>query len=318
MSTSTPIQPGTRVYRNHHLDSRRWEHVKFRPDDILISTSYKAGTTWTQRIVSLLLFGPDPLPAPLFQLSPWIDARFFPIPIEQVAALVDAQTHRRFLKSHLPLDGLPWDPRIKYVMVGRDGRDVFMSLVNHYGSYTDLAYQLFNSGADFEGEPLPRCPDDVHVLFDGWVHRGWFPWEQDGWPMWSHLHHAQSFWEHRKQPNVYFVHYADLKADLEGEMRRLASFLGIAVRDSDWPALAQKATFAAMREEAIADEDSSQPAFFAGGQARFFFKGTNGRWRDVLTPAELGEYDKAVARTLTADCAAWLERGRGAGDPATM
>src|SRR5262245_41653044 len=81
----TQTQPGcTRVYRNHHLDSRRWEHVKFRPDDILISTSYKAGTTWTQRIVSLLLFGPGPLPAPLGFLSPWIDARFFPFPIEQI------------------------------------------------------------------------------------------------------------------------------------------------------------------------------------------------------------------------------------------
>ncbi|HEY6599545.1 MAG TPA: sulfotransferase domain-containing protein, partial [Pseudomonadales bacterium] len=119
-------------------------------------------------------------------------------------------------------------------------------------------------------------------------------------------------------PNIYFVHYADLKADLEGEMRRLAKFLGVTVRENDWPALAQKATFAAMREEAIAQEDPTQPGFFAGGQARFFFKGTNGRWRDVLTAAELGEYDKAVARTLTADCAAWLERGRGAGDPATM
>ena len=300
----------TRVYRNHHLDSRRWQQVKFRPDDIVISTSYKAGTTWTQRILSLLLFGPGPLPAPLFQLSPWIDARFFPIPLDQILASIEGQRHRRFLKSHLPLDGLPWDPRVKYVMVGRDGRDVFMSLVNHYGAYTDLAYQLFNSGEDLVGDPLPRCPDDIHALFDGWVHRGWFPWEQDGWPMWSHLHHAQSFWDHRAQPNIHFVHYADLKADLEGEMRRLALFLGIDVPDGDWPALAAKATFAAMREEAIALDDPTQPGFFEGGQARFFFKGTNGRWRDVLTRAELVEYDKAVARTLTPDCAAWLEHGR--------
>jgi aryl sulfotransferase len=307
----------TRVYRNHHLDSRRWERVKFRPDDILISTSYKAGTTWTQRIVSLLLFGPGPLPAPLFALSPWIDARFFPVPLDTIVNGLEAQTHRRFMKSHLPLDGLPWDPDVKYVMVGRDGRDVFMSLVNHYGSYTDLAYQLFNSGQDFEGEPLPRCPDDLHELFEGWVHHGWFPWERDGWPFWSHLHHAQSFWAHRNQPNIHFVHYADLKADLEGEMRRLAQFLGVAVSESDWPLLAHKATFATMREEAIEAEDPTQPEFFSGGQARFFFKGTNGRWRDVLTTDELVEYDKAVARTLTPDCAAWLEHGRTAIDPKT-
>src|SRR6188768_4164149 len=100
-TTSGPAR--TRVYRNHHLDSSRWEQVTFRPDDILISTSYKAGTTWTQRIVSLLLFGPGPLPAPLFALSPWIDARFMPIPLDVIVNGIEAQTHRRFLKSHLPL-----------------------------------------------------------------------------------------------------------------------------------------------------------------------------------------------------------------------
>jgi Cation efflux family len=64
----------TRTYRSHHLDSERWDHVTLRPGDIVISTSMKAGTTWMQRIMSLLVFGTGPLPAPLVELSPWIDA----------------------------------------------------------------------------------------------------------------------------------------------------------------------------------------------------------------------------------------------------
>ena len=310
MANSNAVQPTCdRVYVNHHLDSRRWQHVRLRPDDIVISTSYKAGTTWMQRIVSLLIFGPGPLPAPLGFLSPWIDARFFPFPIEQIIAGIEAQQHRRFLKSHLPLDALPFDERVKYIYVGRDGRDVFMSLFNHYSADTDLAFQQFNSGADFAGEPLPRCPQDIHQLFDGWVHRASFPWEQDGWPMWSHLYHAQSFWKHRQQPNIHFVHYADLKADLEGEMRRIAAFLGITIIERDWPALVEKATFESMKREAVDNDDLLTPVF-EGGARRFYFKGTNGRWHDVLMPAELVEYDKAVARSLSPDCAAWLERGR--------
>src|SRR5436190_8369392 len=50
----------TREYRNHHLDSTRWDAVNPRDDDIVITTAYKAGTTWTQRIVAGLVFGPGP------------------------------------------------------------------------------------------------------------------------------------------------------------------------------------------------------------------------------------------------------------------
>ncbi len=49
-----------------------------------------------------------------------------------------------------------------------------------------------------------------------------------------------------------------------------------------------------------------------GGAKSFIFKGTNGRWRDVLSADELALYTEAVARVLTPDCAAWLERGRTA------
>ena len=75
--------------------------------------------------------GPVPLPASLGELSPWIDARFMG-PIEPILAGVDAQEHRRFVKSHLAADGLRFFPEAKYIVVGRDTRDVFMSMYNHY------------------------------------------------------------------------------------------------------------------------------------------------------------------------------------------
>jgi aryl sulfotransferase len=307
-----PQPTRNRVYRNHMLDSRRWDRVRLRPDDIIISTSYKAGTTWTQRIVSLLLFGPE-APMTTLELSPWIDARFVPIPLDDLAAAVEAQTHRRFMKSHLPLDALPWDARVRYVYVGRDGRDVFMSWANHWAAFSDFAYELLNSGPDFVGEPLARCPSDIHRMFDDWIHRASFPWEQDGYPTWSHFYHAQSFWKFRHLPNIHFLHYSDLKEDLVEEMRRLAEFLAIPVEEANWPTIAEAASFDTMKRDAVAAGVLAD--IFDGGANRFFFKGTNGRWKDVLTPHELAEYDKAVARSLTPDCAAWLERGRVALDP---
>jgi aryl sulfotransferase len=229
----------TRTYRNHHLDSTRWDRVEHRPGDIVITTSAKAGTTWTQRIVSLLVFGAGPLPASLNEISPWIDMRV-PFPIDDIVRTLDQQGHRRFMKTHLPFDAIPYREDVRYIFVARDTRDVFMSLYNHYHSHTDLALELFGSG-DPEGGPLAPCPDDPREFWKGWMTRSSFEWEDDGWPYWSHHYHASSYWKYRNLPNLLIVHYNDLTADLGGEMRRIADFLSIEVDDDQWPALVEAA-----------------------------------------------------------------------------
>ena len=97
----------TRVYQCHHLDSTRWDDLIPRPDDIVITTSLKAGTTWTQRIVSLLVFQSVELPMTLHFCSPWVDSRFVGGRTE-LLRICEALEHRRFFKSHLPLDALPY------------------------------------------------------------------------------------------------------------------------------------------------------------------------------------------------------------------
>ena len=47
-------------YVNHHLDSTRWRVFEPRPDDVVVTTSYKAGTTWMQQILHGLVFRGDP------------------------------------------------------------------------------------------------------------------------------------------------------------------------------------------------------------------------------------------------------------------
>ena len=132
----------TRIYRCHHFDSTRWDYFERRPDDIIIATSYKAGTTWTQAIVAHLLFPDGDLPAGPAQLSPWLDMRI--VPLEVALNALKAQQHRRFIKTHLPLDGMLYDERLKYLYVARDARDVFMSLWNHYSSMTDEIFTVMN------------------------------------------------------------------------------------------------------------------------------------------------------------------------------
>jgi aryl sulfotransferase len=230
-------------------------------------------------------------------------------PVEPMIAGLDAQTHRRFVKSHLAADGVPFLDQAKYVVVGRDTRDVFMSLWNHYTAYTDFAYELFND-AERPGAEFPRPPATPNELWPHWIGEGWFEWEPDGWPFWSHHHHLSTWWAARDQPNVLFVHYSDMLADIEGEMRRLSAFCDIAVSEERWPAIVEAVSLTAMREQAKAAEQGTDMVF-EGGTDRFLFKGTNGRWRGVLTEDDLALYDKAAA-SLDPGLRTWLEHGRHA------
>ena len=305
----TPKSPErTRKYRNHHLDSTRWDQFTPRDDDIVVTTAYKAGTTWTQRILAAMILGPGPLYGRLGEISPWIDARFVG-PIEPIFHRLEAQRHRRFIKSHLAADGLRFFPQLKYVVVGRDTRDVFMSLFNHYSSYTDMMYDLFND-PDRPGPEFPRCPATPGELWPRWVSEGWFDWEPDGWPYWSHSHHLFTWWAVRDLQNVLLVHFGDLKAEPETEMRRIAAFCDIDISENSWPALIATVGLEAMREEARGTDDPMAMTW-KGGADSFFYKGDSGRWRGVLTPDDLVLYETHAA-ALDPALRKWIEGGRHA------
>ena len=152
-----------RRYEASMYDSSRWDGFELRPGDIIISTPPKCGTTWTQMICALLILQEPELPLPLDTLSPWIDmvtrAR------TEVFADLEAQTHRRFIKTHTPLDGIPSDPAVTYICAGRDPRDVGLSMDRHIGN-TDIG--AFS--ANVNGRPRSTVSSPGHC-----GHRGRAP-----------------------------------------------------------------------------------------------------------------------------------------------
>ena len=302
----------TRIYQSVVQDSARWDGFAHRPGDILVCTAPKCGTTWTQMICALIVHQAPLLPAPLTRLSRWVERHGEEI--EAVNADLGAQTHRRVLKSHTPLDGLPFFADASYVVCGRDPRDAFLSMIDHFGtlsdeSMADVARRAgFPVGADF---PFPTDPN---ALFPMWLTIPHAPWMEDGF-MWGSVgYYVRSFWPHRRRPNVHFTHYADLTADLDGEMRRLSAFLGVAVDEAVWPSLVQAASFAAMKEGA----DGAAPGAHLGewrDNAAFFRSARMGEWRDVLSAENLALYEKLSAERLPPELKAWLEGGRAAFDP---
>jgi aryl sulfotransferase len=289
-----------RPYRTAFFDNRRWAGFEPRPGDVFVCTPAKCGTTWMQAIIASLLWPDGDPPGPILDLSPWLE--FEADPIDEVLARLAAQRHRRFVKTHTPADGIPFFPEAKYVFVARDGRDAFMSMCNHLERFKDDVREGLNARVAHEGVmQMPPWDGDVHGFFAVWL------------PMLGLLEHVATFWEHRRDPNVLLVHYNDLKADLAGEMRRVADFLDVAVPAAKWPAVVERCTFASM--QARGEEIGRFERFFEGGAKSFLFKGTNGRWRDVLTPEELAAYASRVAEVLPPAAGVWLERGRHAADP---
>lgn len=296
----------TREYTNHMaLDSTRWEVYKHRPGDIVISTSYKTGTTWMQTIVANLLFQDGLFPAPVSVMSPWLDMAI--PPLDKVSEALEGQTHRRFIKSHLALDGLPYFETARYIVVSRDVRDVFMSIWNHHTGYTDQARAIFKERAASFGREFPDF-EDIHDMWRVWIDSGAFEWESSGFPYWSHLHHAQTWWDFRLLPNVLLVHYEDLLEDPEAQIRRIAKHIDVAIDEQLLPGILQRISFSGMKENFTSIMPEADQ-FFRGGGATFMNKGTNGRWRGVLTEPELERCETAIERELTQDCANWLEHG---------
>lgn len=295
-------------YLTVFFDSRRWNDFERRAGDIVVCTSYKAGTTWTQMICALLVHKTPILPRPLAELSPWLDMNL--AGIDAINANYGGQDHRRVIKTHTPLDGLPYDPDVTYIVCGRDPRDVFMSMQNHLDNH-DMAQSakiLKARGLDLQA-PAPM-PTDVNERFRIWITQASFDWEQDGAPYWSHFRHAETFWRFRNLPNIHFTHYADLKADLEGEMRRIANVLDETITGSLWPELVEAATFASMK----ANADHTAPDTDHGtwkSNSRFFNKGTNEQWRGVLSEENLELYDRVKRERYDDDLVDWIERGGG-------
>ncbi len=299
MITAYALPVKTREIQNHHIDSTIWNDFIFRDDDIVVATYGKSGTTWTQQIVGQLLSGGDPDFA-IAQVSPWVDMR---LPGKDVLLpMFEAQTHRRFLKTHLPVDALVFSPRAKYIYVGRDGRDVAWSLYNHYRAFTPEALEMINDTPGRVGPAIPPAGDDVHAFW-----RQWF--DEDGAPFWSFWDNVRSWWAIRDLPNVLMLHFDDLKRDLPGEMRRVAAFLGVAIDEARFATQVDHCTFDWMQRHGEAVVPMAG-AIFENGTRSFINKGTNGRWRDVLTVNESMAFESRARAELGADCATWLAAGR--------
>jgi len=293
---SLPIK--TKEMHNHHFDSTIWNDFEFRNDDIIISTYAKAGTTWMQQIVAQLLFGGDPN-LEVAEMSPWMDLRLPPKEIKLQS--VSEQTHRRFLKTHLPVDALRFSEKAKYIYIGRDARDVIWSMYNHHVNANQFWYDALNKTPGLIGPEIEKPSEDIKEYWNEWL-------QKDGFPFWPFWENVKSWWEIRNLPNVMFIHFSDLKKDMPAEIRKIAAFLEIEINEETWPAILEYCSFKWMKENATKSVPLAGAAWDDGAKV-FINKGVNGRWADTLSDADSMEYETRAELELGKECADWLKSG---------
>ncbi len=294
----TALPTKTREMHNHHIDSTMWNDFKFRDDDIVISTYAKSGTTWMQQIISQLLFeGRTDLP--VAEMSPWVDLRIPPKEVKLPE--IEKQQHRRFLKTHLPVDALVFSDTAKYIYIGRDGRDVMWSLYNHHATANEMWYDALNNTPGRVGPEIGKPPATAAAYFEHWL-------DNEGAPFWPYWENIRSWWEIRNLPNVKLVHFADMKRDLPGQIKAIADFLDIKIAPETMDDILQHCSFDYMKAHASASVPLGG-AFWDGGASTFIHKGQNGRWVDELSPDVSDRYTARAEQELGQECARWLADG---------
>ncbi len=276
--------PPRRVIRDRHRDSTQWDNIRPRPNDIVIASCYKSGTTLTQQIVNLLVNGTQHFDR-MQTLSPWIDSLYLHIGAEKVEALPSP----RFLKSHLPFEALPYYPQWRYIYLVRDGRDVCVSLFDHNQQLK--RHRPF----DAEGKPFEYGSDDFSTFWDEWIETGY-----PNWPLWDHI---DSWWKVRHFPNVLLLHFNELTHDKPVQIRKVANFLGLEWSPEIGEMVCRHSSLEHMQELERAGK-LGKPV--PKSEATFINKGSNGRWRGRLNDAQIEKYLALLHQRLEPECANWV------------
>jgi aryl sulfotransferase len=289
-------------------DSERWERFPLRPDDVIITTPSKCGTTWMQTIVGTLLRLRTDLP-PMGTISPWLDMQIRTE--DEVFRLLGAQTGRRFIKTHTPLDGLPAHPTVTYICVIRHPLDVALSDRDHMANMRrDRTAEMREAVAGTyeaagEHEEAPEGPADY---LRWWIDNHELPTGSGPNGLEDYCEQVRTYWDARDTRNVYLFHYADMWNDLDTEMRRVAAALGVAVDEARWPVFVEAATLTSMRARA-SDAVPDGHLDIWKSKEEFFRQGGTRDWASLLTSADIDHFEVRL-RQLAGDAYDWIVRGK--------
>ena len=283
-----------RDYKGHVTNTDVWSDFRLRPDDVIVDTPPKCGTTWMLNIVMMLIHGRAVPDAGGHQHAPWIDCNFRDR--KEIAAFLDGLERRRCIKSHTPMDGIPFGPGPTYITVYRHPVDVHFSLRTHAGNMKEdwLAYMF---------------PEDEREGFRRFLDAPLTASGTDDLTLASMAHHYLQAKQRQDRGDVHFFHYADMTRDAAGQIDRLAGILDIPAPPSLVDEIAEATSFSSMRKASENSERRFHKDTPFHDLADFYASGTSGKWHGRLTERDMADYSARFAELLPPEDVAWLEWG---------
>ncbi|XP_053326936.1 sulfotransferase 1C1-like [Spea bombifrons] len=249
-----------------------------REDDILVATYPKAGTTWTQEIVDLILQEGDAEKAsraPCFVKVPFIDL-ILPKPMKSGLELAEELKSPRLLKTHLPIELLPpsfWEKNVKVVYVARNAKDCMVSYFH---------FQRMNQGL-----PDPGSWNDYFSTFLA----GQVPWG-------SWFDHVIGWWKARDKHQILFMFYEDMIEDPMREIRKLVKFLGRDLSEEALEKVKHHSSFQEMKANPMTNFSTLPSVVFDQSVSPFLRKGTVGDWKNHFSVAQNILFDEEYKKRM--------------------
>ncbi|XP_056389258.1 sulfotransferase 1C2-like isoform X2 [Hyla sarda] len=257
-----------------------WDKIynfQAREDDILVSTFPKAGTTWVQEIVDLIMLNGDvkrSMRAPCFIKVPFIDLHPKPMPSGVEAA--DAMESPRILKTHLPIQLMPpsfWEKNVKVVYVARNAKDCMVSY---------FYFQKIN-------KTLPD-PGTWNEYFSTFLD-GKTPWG-------SWFDNVIGWWNEKDKHQILYVFYEDMIEDPRREIRKISKFLGKDLTEEVLDTIQHHTSFNAMKENPMTNFSTVPSFVFDQSISPYMRKGKVGDWKNHFTVAQNIVFDEEYKKKM--------------------
>ena len=287
------------------IDPGLQHQITWRDKDIVISVPLKSGTTWTMNIVHQLLHGGDPDFDDIYAEVPWIEFRTHPdMPAQELLDRVDNMSHARprAFKTHSAPPALPYlaphgDTDVRYVVVFRNPEEALVSAKPFLEKHTNEWHELW--GVPKAAVTRPDFTTFYREVIDA---KGW-----------QHLLFGflESWWPLRHNDNVLFLHFADMKRDHDGFIRKLSDFIGTQPTDEEWAAITEYTSFPWMKRHTVKFESSTigaVPVLQPGAMVR---KGKLGTAHEDGMTAEISQHLRSAGRQICPDEGAvrWFYEG---------
>ncbi|XP_038626066.1 sulfotransferase 1C1-like [Tachyglossus aculeatus] len=260
---------------------QEWDKIwnfQARPDDLLIASYAKAGTTWTQEIVDMIQNDGDVQKchrANTFDRHPFLEWTL-PPPLNSGLDLALKMPSPRTLKTHLPVQLLPpsfWEHNCKIIYIARNAKDCLVS----YYHFSRMNKTIPDPGT---WEEYMESFMTGRVLWGSWYE------------------HVKGWWKAKDKHRILYLFYEDMKEDPKRELQKLLQFMEKDLPEETVDKIIYHTSFDVMKNNPMANYTTMPLSVMDHSISPFMRKGMPGDWKNHFTVRQNERFDEDYKRKM--------------------